>query len=235
MVDVYNASTFKLDNSGGILELSQFSFDSENYLEKLKSWLFSNNHVLNSSDLVVACGSFNQSLVPYALSTEKNSWLFNSDKLSKITQKLDDLELENQLWIDNDVYQYLNHNLNYSKLIPLGSGLLIDGVLKSKSHSDTNTITINLEEHYLNLMVFNFKEVLFSNIFSVLSIEDAMYYLLYTAQILKLDLKLIHLYYSGNHSNLELFIEQIASYIKHIEPASENPTQHLYSSLSLCE
>jgi hypothetical protein len=95
------------------------------------------------------------------------------------------------------------------------STVLLEKLLKLAG-SDQKKMYINVSKRSFDIVVLENKKLIFSNIFSYETKEDFIYYILFTAEQIKLDTAVFNLYFLGE-INIDSEIYKIAyKYIKNI-------------------
>jgi hypothetical protein len=114
------------------------------------------------------------------------------------------VNINNYLFQNFGEFEYQHH-----------STVLLEKLLKLAG-SDQKKMYVNVSKRSFDIVVLENKKLIFSNIFSYETKEDFIYYILFTAEQIKLDTAVFNLYFLGE-INIDSEIYKIAyKYIKNI-------------------
>lgn len=223
-----NGLSFCILNSGSqeIKWYYKKDFDKDNnpvkILETIEK-IYSEQKILTSTfeEVIVLFSNDLYSLVPreYFLEDEASNYLkFNTKILKTDVVAFDEISLVpiNCVYIPyinitNYFFdKYGEHEYKHSIT------QLIDSLLKY-NQPDENLTYINTHNDYYDLVVFKKGEFVLANTFHYESLEDFIYYLLFTLEQLKLDPETIKLYFLGTISKDSEFFKITYKYIKNVE------------------
>ena len=107
------------------------------------------------------------------------------------------------------------------------STILIDGIwMNYKNHISGIRIFIYMREEDFHLIIFNKKQLIFSNAYHILTPEDFIYYVIFVMEQLDLNPEETPVTLMGKISNDSRYYELLYQYIRHIDFISRNETSH---------
>lgn len=204
-------------NTNTIVALKDYNFDKKlnpiDLLDRLKH-LFNSESVLKNSfeSIVVIHDNALSTLVPKAL--------FNDDCLSdylKFNTKIlkSDFITSDTIDINDSVNVYVPYiNINNFIYDKFGSftfkhvsTILVEKILLIEKHSDVPKVYVNISKNHFEIIVVNAAKLQLYNSFEYNTKEDFIYYVLFTAEQLKLNPEKLNLIFIGDvDTKNELYI-----------------------------
>ena len=186
-----------------IVALKDYNFDKKlnpiELLDRLKH-LFNSESVLKNSfeSVVVIHDNALSTLVPKAL--------FNADCLSdylKFNSKIlkSDFITSDTIDINDSVnvyVPYININNFGSFTFKHVSTILVEKILLIEKHSDIPKVYVNISKNHFEIIVVNAAKLQLYNSFEYNTKEDFIYYVLFTAEQLKLNPEKLNLIFIGD-------------------------------------
>lgn len=209
-----------------ITELKHFSFDKKlNHLELLAKL----KHVFNSEDSLQ--NSFNNITVIHEneLFALVPKHLFNENCLAdylKFNAKIlkSDFISYDHISINDSVNVYVPYiNINNFIYDTLGSftfkhisSVLIEETLQIEKYSQIPKIYVNVSKHNFELLITDKIKLIYYNTFEYKTKEDFIYYILFTAEQLKLNPETLNLIFIGDISSKDDLYVMAYKYIRFV-------------------
>ncbi len=97
------------------------------------------------------------------------------------------------------------------------SSILVDELLKKSTNSRDPQFFVNVEKEFFQITIIQNKKLIFYNAFNFSTKEDFIYYILFTAEQLKLNPEVFKLILLGKIEKDSEFYEIVYTYVRHVE------------------
>ena len=213
-------------NPHDLLDKLRHIFNTENILQND----FANVYVVHVNDV--------STLVPKPFFIEDNlaDYLkFNSKILKSDFIAFDDIEINDSV---NVYVPYVNiNNFIYDRFGAFTfkhySTILIEQILLIEKNSESPKMYVNVNSYHFEIIVVEKGKLILFNSFEYNSVEDYIYYILFTAEQLKLNPEMLNLVFLGEVVKEDNLYNITYKYIRHVSFGKCNtPFKYLNSTFS---
>ena len=213
--------------SNTIEHIQQIAFEKKlnpnELLERLKTVFDTNTTYAEHFDSVVLIYQNElSSLVPKPLFKEENSadyLKFNAKILNTDYISFDEIEINNSINVYVPLININNYIFDkYGEFeYKHASTIYIDAILKRELNAEDTKLYINVEKNHLELVGVDKGTLVFYNAFEYHSIEDFIYYILFTIEQLHLDQESIVVVLTGIINKDDELYNMLYKYVRHVD------------------
>ena len=102
------------------------------------------------------------------------------------------------------------------------STVLIESILQLEKNTENPKVYVNVSINHFELIIVEHAKLLFYNTFEYTTKEDFIYYILYTAEQLKLNPEVFNLVFIGDVNKDDAFYKIAYRYIRHVDFGNRN-------------
>lgn len=221
-----SCSAFHTENNK-FLSIEHVEFDSTGISSDFNSLLthffsdhFATNHQFKS--VYILFESINSSLIPEPLYDETEKMSFSkfsftqSDDYETFCDKIINLDAFNLFPVPKILKHTLDELFPGHKFFSHAKVLIDNLLIMYKNSLNQKRIFINVRKSYLDIVIFDGRNLVYFNTFNYKSKEDFIYFVIYVMDQLKLNPEEIEVIFSGMIEKNSMIFETIYKYVRNV-------------------